>query len=218
MKSFTVLLAVASVIFSAGFVLPSPNMRLFPITVGAPELAPWLVILNALAAAVAFAFFRPLAPVFLGGVLVAVWPLMSIPGVILSMTQQQLRVQIHPMDLLLGSSNVPQIEPQTLPKGTLLYKPASQRAPLPVLIDLYSGAWRAGEPKDDETFSRYMAGRGYAVFAIDYRHAPAARYPAQIDDVRAAISWISRRVRFVYSSRGSETFSRSDSEVHSAPP
>jgi len=36
----------------------------------------------------------------------------------------------------------------------------------------------------------YMASRGYAVFAIDYRHAPQFVYPAQLEDVRAALSFI----------------------------
>jgi len=28
------------------------------------------------------------------------------------------------------------------------------------------------------------------VAAIDYRHAPASRWPAQIDDVRTALAWL----------------------------
>ena len=39
-----------------------------------------------------------------------------------------------------------------------------------------------GRPADDEVFARYFAARGYVVAAIDYRHAPASRWPAQIDD------------------------------------
>jgi acetyl esterase/lipase len=35
-----------------------------------------------------------------------------------------------------------------------------------------------------------MAARGYTIFAIDYRHAPRYRFPAQLDDVRAALDFI----------------------------
>ncbi|MEP7344323.1 MAG: alpha/beta hydrolase, partial [Gemmatimonadaceae bacterium] len=31
---------------------------------------------------------------------------------------------------------------------------------------------------------------GYVVFAIDYRHAPRSRWPAQLEDVRTALTWI----------------------------
>jgi acetyl esterase/lipase len=60
----------------------------------------------------------------------------------------------------------------------------------PLLVQIYGGAWQRGRPGDDEAFARYFAARGYVVAAIDYRHAPAARWPAQIDDVRAALSWL----------------------------
>ena len=36
----------------------------------------------------------------------------------------------------------------------------------------------------------YFASRGHVVFAIDYRHAPRWRWPAQILDVRSALAWI----------------------------
>jgi acetyl esterase/lipase len=60
----------------------------------------------------------------------------------------------------------------------------------PMLVQIYGGAWQRGRPGDDEAFARYFAARGYVVAAIDYRHAPAARWPAQIDDVRAALAWL----------------------------
>jgi acetyl esterase/lipase len=66
--------------------------------------------------------------------------------------------------------------------------PAGDRHP--VLVQIYGGAWQRGLPGDNETFARYFASRGYAVFAIDYRHAPAAHWPAQIEDVRASLAWI----------------------------
>jgi acetyl esterase/lipase len=35
-----------------------------------------------------------------------------------------------------------------------------------------------------------MAARGYTVVAIDYRHAPRYRFPAQLEDVRSALTYI----------------------------
>lgn len=60
----------------------------------------------------------------------------------------------------------------------------------PVIVQVYGGAWQRGAPTDDAAFARYFAERGYVVFAVDYRHAPAHRFPAQVDDIRSALSWI----------------------------
>jgi acetyl esterase/lipase len=60
----------------------------------------------------------------------------------------------------------------------------------PAIVILYGGAWQYGNPKANADFSRYMAARGYTIFAIDYRHAPRYRFPAQLEDVRAALNFI----------------------------
>src|SRR5207248_3224846 len=50
-------------------------------------------------------------------------------------------------------------------------------------------ARRSGRPTP--TRSRHSpAARGYAVAAIDYRLAPAAPYPAALEDVRAAVAYL----------------------------
>jgi acetyl esterase/lipase len=65
----------------------------------------------------------------------------------------------------------------------------------PLLVQIYGGAWQRGTPGDDEAFARYFAARGYVVAAVDYRHAPAARWPAQIADVRTALAWLRGHAR-----------------------
>jgi acetyl esterase/lipase len=57
-------------------------------------------------------------------------------------------------------------------------------------VVLYGGGWQNGSPSLNPGFSRYMAARGYTVFAIDYRHAPRYQFPTQLHDVRAALSFI----------------------------
>src|SRR2546425_2813036 len=49
-----------------------------------------------------------------------------------------------------------------------------------------------GAPGDNSAFDSYLATHGFVVFAIDYRHAPRWRWPAQLADVRAALEWIGR--------------------------
>ena len=60
----------------------------------------------------------------------------------------------------------------------------------PSVVQIYGGAWQRGAPGDDAAFATYLAAHGFVVFAIDYRHAPRWPWPAQIEDVRAALGWI----------------------------
>jgi acetyl esterase/lipase len=70
-----------------------------------------------------------------------------------------------------------------------VYSPPTA-GPHPAIVQVYGGAWQRGDPRDDASFAGYFAARGYVVFAIDYRHAPRWRWPAQIEDVRNALAWI----------------------------
>ncbi|MGV2829197.1 alpha/beta hydrolase fold domain-containing protein [Myxosarcina sp. GI1(2024)] len=63
----------------------------------------------------------------------------------------------------------------------------------PGIIVIYGGAWRQGNPNNYQTFSRYMAARGYTVIAIDYRHAPQYKFPIQLKDVQTALQFIKDR-------------------------
>lgn len=60
----------------------------------------------------------------------------------------------------------------------------------PVVLVIHGGAWRAGAKWQMGAFCRGFAERGMAAVAINYRHAPKYPFPAQIDDVRAALVWI----------------------------
>jgi acetyl esterase/lipase len=69
-----------------------------------------------------------------------------------------------------------------------VYRPADA-GPWPVVVQIYGGAWRDGSPSEDEDSARRLAAAGYVVFAVDYRHAPRWRWPAQRDDVIAGLRW-----------------------------
>lgn len=60
----------------------------------------------------------------------------------------------------------------------------------PAIFAMYGGGWRNGGPRNDATLNRGLAHHGYAVFALDYRHAPRYRFPAALDDVRSEIALI----------------------------
>jgi acetyl esterase/lipase len=70
-----------------------------------------------------------------------------------------------------------------------LYLP-QKHGPLPVVIVIHGGGW-ASRSRDDMTpISRDLAQRGYAVMNLDYRLAPKYTFPAQLDDLQQARSWL----------------------------
>jgi acetyl esterase/lipase len=75
-----------------------------------------------------------------------------------------------------------------------IYQPLNS-GKYPGVIQVYGGAWRSGNPNNDEQFSHYLASRGYVVVAIDYRHAPQHRFPAQLADVKMAIEYVRSRAQ-----------------------
>src|ERR1051325_8301537 len=104
---------------------------------------------------------------------------------------------LSPADVVLGimsadvlvQRGVEFARPGGVPLTLDIYRPPSA-GPHPVVIQLYGGAWQRGSPGDNGSFATWLASKGYLVAATDYRHAPDGTWPAQIEDVRAALDWI----------------------------
>lgn len=60
----------------------------------------------------------------------------------------------------------------------------------PCLIVIHGGGWDSGDRTQLEEWNRRWARNGYAVAAVSYRLAPRWIWPAQRDDVLAAITWL----------------------------
>ncbi|QDT12589.1 Carboxylesterase NlhH [Planctomycetes bacterium K23_9] len=60
----------------------------------------------------------------------------------------------------------------------------------PAVLVIHGGAWREGNRKQLRQYAAELASRGFCCFAVDYRLAPKHKFPAQIDDCRAAVKWI----------------------------
>lgn len=78
-----------------------------------------------------------------------------------------------------------------------LFRPAAD-GPFPLVIWVHGGAWRYGTNKHDGPQlapagigHRILAG-GYALARITYRLSGEATFPAQLDDVKAAVRWLRR--------------------------
>ncbi|MEN6308486.1 MAG: pectinesterase family protein [Anaerohalosphaeraceae bacterium] len=60
----------------------------------------------------------------------------------------------------------------------------------PAVILIHGGGWSGGDKKDMEFLYKPLSEAGFVWFSINYRLAPQHRWPACIDDVRAAIRWV----------------------------
>ena len=68
-----------------------------------------------------------------------------------------------------------------------LYRPT--RTPAPVVLFLHGGGWAHGD-KFPSPAAAGLVAAGFAVAAANYRLTTAARFPAQLDDARAAVAWL----------------------------
>lgn len=62
--------------------------------------------------------------------------------------------------------------------------------PFPSVLMVHGGAWRTGAKWHMGGHARRISECGYTVVNINYRLAPKHKFPAQIDDCRAALLWM----------------------------
>lgn len=62
----------------------------------------------------------------------------------------------------------------------------------PALVAVHGGAWQVGDKDFYQHWGPYLAQRGYAVFAVNYRLMREGRkaYPEAVHDVRAAVQFL----------------------------
>ncbi|MEO6995097.1 MAG: alpha/beta hydrolase [Lacunisphaera sp.] len=74
------------------------------------------------------------------------------------------------------------------------YRPALAKdnvsPPRPCIVVIHGGGWDNGDRTQLASWNPRFVADGYVVAAIDYRLAPKFIWPAQRDDVLAAISWL----------------------------
>ena len=75
------------------------------------------------------------------------------------------------------------------------YRPAGAagHSPRPCVVVIHGGSWVSGNRLDDGTtrwLNDWLAGLGYAVASIDYRLSPQFKWPAQRDDLLAAVRFL----------------------------
>lgn len=80
-----------------------------------------------------------------------------------------------------------------------LYRPTAARsggAGLPLVVYVHGGAWMGGTARNGGALSDFpaamasLAARGYVVASLTYRLSGEARFPAPLEDVKAAMRWL----------------------------
>ena len=61
---------------------------------------------------------------------------------------------------------------------------------LPVILCIHGGAWTGGDRTEMNAAMAWLQGLGYCTCTIDYRLAPAAPFPAQIQDCKCAVRYL----------------------------
>ena len=76
-----------------------------------------------------------------------------------------------------------------------LAMPKAGDGPFPAVVFLHGEGWRAGNRQQMNHFIEGMAGLGYVAITVEYRLVPAARFPAQVEDCKAAVRWLRANAR-----------------------
>ena len=71
-----------------------------------------------------------------------------------------------------------------------LMVPKDAKGPVPALMVIHGGAWRAGNKQDCRFIMPDIVRHGYAAISPQYRFCPKETFPAQVEDVKAAVRWV----------------------------
>lgn len=67
---------------------------------------------------------------------------------------------------------------------------ATATGPAPGVLFIHGGGWAGGAPSFHLRHIHQLAERGYVTAALEYTYSPVAPWPAQIEDVKAALAWM----------------------------
>lgn len=88
--------------------------------------------------------------------------------------------------------SLPGFRPLTLD----LYQTSEKSFPRPGLVFVHGGNWNSGDARHNGTVGDFpgllasLAAQGYVVASVNYRLSGEARFPAALQDVKSAISWL----------------------------
>ena len=71
-----------------------------------------------------------------------------------------------------------------------LFLPAKTHVNSSLVILVHGGGFRMGDKKNEHPKAHWLVNRGYAVACVQYRLSGVASFPAPLNDLKAAVSWL----------------------------
>ncbi len=71
-----------------------------------------------------------------------------------------------------------------------IYYPKDIAHKTPAVILVHGGGWISGSKENQRVMAQYLAENGFVAMAVNYRLADVAKYPAAIEDLNAAITYL----------------------------
>lgn len=68
--------------------------------------------------------------------------------------------------------------------------PSNVDGPYPTILAFHGGHFRFGSKSTYDDLASYFASQGYAFVSANYRLAPVATYPAQVEDAFCSLAWV----------------------------
>lgn len=71
-----------------------------------------------------------------------------------------------------------------------LARPRCGTGPFPAVVCIHGGAWQGGSKTDFRGQIKQFAENGYVAASVEYRMAPAHKWPAEIEDVKCSVRYL----------------------------
>lgn len=71
-----------------------------------------------------------------------------------------------------------------------LYRPEGVKEALPAIVCIHGGGWYKGDRSSMAKLAQALAARGFVTVSISYRLSGEAKFPAAIQDCKAAVRWL----------------------------
>src|SRR5262245_46469939 len=112
-------------------------------------------------------------------------------------TAQKQAADLKVPDNVLFEPDIEYTNPENTHLQLDLARPKDAKGPLPAVLCIHGGGFRAGSRKSYDGLCVKLAQAGYIAATASYRLAPKHPYPAAIHDVKAAVRWLrANRAKF----------------------
>jgi acetyl esterase/lipase len=99
-------------------------------------------------------------------------------------------VKPAPPDDVIFESKIEYANPDNQHLALDMARPKNAKGPLPAVVCIHGGGFRAGNREHHDGLCTQLAQRGYVAVTPTYRLAPNYQFPAAVHDVKAVVRWL----------------------------